>query len=97
MREPHTPVGRVRREKKNYPVSLSVFSLVPDLLFDVLANTLKLRFAVYTVTVKKFIGSCPCVPEMCSTMKEIMILGLFCISIRLYPVSLYNLNLDLNI
>ena len=34
--EPHTPVGRVRREEKNFlsPVSLSVFSLVPDLLFD---------------------------------------------------------------
>ena len=34
--EPHTPVGRVRREEKNLlsPVSLSVFSLVPDLLFD---------------------------------------------------------------
>ena len=30
------PVGRVRREKKKRlsPVSLSVFSLVPDLLFD---------------------------------------------------------------
>ena len=31
-REPHTPNGRVRREKKR--VSLSVFSLVPDLFFD---------------------------------------------------------------
>ena len=27
-RDPHTPVGRVRREEKN------LFSLVPDLLFD---------------------------------------------------------------
>ena len=40
-REPHTPVGRVRRKEKKLffferlsPVSLSVFSLVPDLLFD---------------------------------------------------------------
>ena len=34
-REPHTPYGRVRREKKKLsPVSLSVFSLIPDLLFD---------------------------------------------------------------
>ena len=35
-REPHKPVGRVRREKKTRlsPVSLSVFSLVRDLLFD---------------------------------------------------------------
>ena len=34
--KPHRPVWRVRREKKNLlsPVSLSVFSLVPDLLFD---------------------------------------------------------------
>lgn len=29
-----TPVGRVRREKKKKKVSLSVFSLVPDLWFD---------------------------------------------------------------
>ena len=40
-REPHTPVGGVRREKKicktdsvSPQVSLSVFSCVPDLLFD---------------------------------------------------------------
>ena len=35
-REPYTPVGPVRREKKKRlsPLSLSVFSLVPDLLFD---------------------------------------------------------------
>ena len=37
-REPHKPVGLVRREKKKFwrlsPVSLSVFSPVPDLLFD---------------------------------------------------------------
>ena len=34
--EPHTSVGRVRREKKKRlsPVSLSLFSLFPDLLFD---------------------------------------------------------------
>ena len=36
-REPHTPIGRnigrVRRVSVS-PVSLSVFSLVPDLLFD---------------------------------------------------------------
>jgi len=31
-RQPHTPVERVRREKKKN--SLSVFSLVPDLLCD---------------------------------------------------------------
>ena len=37
LRAPQTPVVRVRREKNFWrlsPVSLSVFSLVPDLLFD---------------------------------------------------------------
>ena len=67
-REPHTPVGRVKREKKNClsPVSLSVFSLVPDLLFDcsrlleyakirtVLQSTICTSPIIYLVCLPKF-------------------------------------------
>ena len=67
-REPHTPYGRVRPEKKNClsPVSLSVFSLVPDLLFDcsrlleyakirtVLQSTICTSPIIYLVCLPKF-------------------------------------------
>ena len=62
-REPHTPVWHVRREKKKprlSPVSLSVFGLVQDLLFDCLRvlEYAKIRTVLQTVIAPKPQNAC---------------------------------------